>query len=92
MPDQLLVANVDPVAYQMEGYKNSGLVVILQCLNSFQHNKYVTFSLLYVLLRENYNINTVCFPSFHNCYLSRNVKCDVDSGRENQPVSRMLGI
>ena len=66
MPNQLLAANADAVANPMEEYKNSGFVVILHCLNSFQHNKYVVFSLLYVLLRENHKINAVCFPSFHN--------------------------
>ena len=48
----------------MEEYKNSSLVVILHCLNSFQHTNYVAFLLLYV--RENHKINAVCFPSFHN--------------------------
>ena len=33
--DQLLAANVDTIAYQMEKYKNPGLVVILHFLNSF---------------------------------------------------------
>ena len=54
------------VACQMKEYNNSGLVVILHCQNSFQHNNYMAFSLLYVLRRENYQINVVCFPSFHN--------------------------
>ena len=44
VPDQLLAANTDAVAYQMEEHKNSGLVVILHCLSSFQHNHYVAFS------------------------------------------------
>ena len=47
--DQLLETNTNAIAYHMEEYKNSGLVVILHCLNSFQHNNYVPFSLLYVL-------------------------------------------
>ena len=64
VPDQLLAAKADAVAYQMEEYKNAGLVVILHCLNSFQHNKDMVFSLLYILLRENYKINAVCFLSF----------------------------
>ena len=68
MPDQLLAANANIIAYQMEEYKNSNLVVILLCLNSFQHKNYMSFSLLYVLLRENHKINIVCFPSFHNGY------------------------
>ena len=42
MPDQLPVA----VAYRMEEFKNSGLVVILHCYSSFQHNNYVPFSLI----------------------------------------------
>ena len=33
-------------------WKNIKIQVISHCLNSFQHKKYVTFSLLYVLLRE----------------------------------------
>ena len=53
-------------SYQIEKYKNSRLVVILHCLNSFQHNNYVAVHYLYVLLRENHKINAVCFPSFHN--------------------------
>ena len=66
-PNQLLTANADSTfAYQMEEYKNSGLIVILHCLNSFQHNNYVAFSLLYVLLRENCKINAAYFTSFHN--------------------------
>ena len=48
VPNELLAANADAVAYQMEEYKNSDLVVILHCLNSFQHNNYVGFSLLYI--------------------------------------------
>ena len=66
MPDQLLSANVDVIAYQMEEHKDSGLVVILHCLSSFQHKNYVGFSLLYVLLSENHKISAACFPSFHN--------------------------
>ena len=66
MPDQLLSANADAIAYQMEEHKDSGLVLILHCLNSFQHKNYVAFSLLYVLLRENRKVNAACFPSFHN--------------------------
>ena len=66
VPDQLLAAHADTVAYQIEEYKISGLVVILHCLNGFQHNSYVAFSLLYVQLRENHKINAVCFPSFQN--------------------------
>ena len=42
VPDQLLATNAYTVAYQMEE-KNSGLVVILHCLNSFQHNNYMAF-------------------------------------------------
>ena len=41
--DQLLAANVDTVAYQIEEYKNSGLAVILHCLNGFQYNNYVHY-------------------------------------------------
>ena len=66
MPDQLLSANADAIGYQMEEHKDSGLVLILHCLNSFQHKNYVAFSLLYVLLRENRKVNAACFPSFHN--------------------------
>ena len=66
MPDQLLAANADAVAYQLEECKNSGFFVILHSLNSFQHSNLVAFSLLYVLLRENHKINAACFPLFHN--------------------------
>ena len=65
LPNQLLAANDDAVTYRMEEYANSSLIVILHCLNSFRHH-YVIFSLLYLLLRKNYKINDVCFPSFHN--------------------------
>ena len=65
MSDLLLAAHTETVAYQIGEYKNSGLVVILHCLNGFQHN-YVAFSLLYVQLRENHKINAVCLLSFHN--------------------------
>ena len=34
MPNQLLAADNDAVAYQMEQYKNLGLVIIFHCLNS----------------------------------------------------------
>ena len=65
---------------QLWEYKNSGLVVILHCLNSFQHN-YVAFSLLYVQLRENHKINAVCFPSFHNgCNPTSKVWCRLQMG------------
>ena len=43
----------------IEEFKNSGLVMILHCLNSFQHNNNMIFSLLYVLLRENHKINVL---------------------------------
>ena len=66
MPDQLLAAKANVTDYQMEEYENSDLVVILLCLNSFQHKNYMAFSLLYALLRENHKINVVSFPSFHN--------------------------
>ena len=66
VPDQLLAANVDAIAYQMEQYKNSSLVVILHCLNSFHHNNYMAFWLLYALLKGNHKINAACFPLFHN--------------------------
>ena len=49
IPDQLLAANTDAVAYQMEEHEYSGLVVILHCLNSFQSNSCVAFPLLYVI-------------------------------------------
>ena len=45
MPDELLAANADAGFYQIEENQNSSLVVILHCLNSFQHNNYVVFSL-----------------------------------------------
>ena len=45
MHDQLLAANAVAGSYQMEEYKNSGLAVILHCLNNFQHDNYVAFSL-----------------------------------------------
>ena len=53
VPDQLLAASANVIAYQMEEYENSDLVVILLSLNSFQHKNYMAFSLLYVLLKEN---------------------------------------
>ena len=43
VPDQVLATNPEAVAYQMEKDKISGLVVILHCLNSFQHIKYAHF-------------------------------------------------
>ena len=46
VPNQLLAANVDAVAYQMEEYKNPGFVVILHCLNSFQHINYCIFTII----------------------------------------------
>ena len=65
VPDQLLAA----LAHQVEEFKNSNLVVILHCFSSYQHNNYVAFSLLYIILRENHKMNAFCFPSFHNgCY------------------------
>ena len=78
--DQLLAASANTVAYQMEEYKNPSLVVILHCLNSFQHKNYMAFSLLYVFLRGNHKINAVCFLSFHIILL---VKCDIGSEQEN---------
>ena len=66
VPYQFVAANADSITYPMEEYKNPSLAVILHCLNSFQYTNYVAFSLLYVLLRENHKINTVCFPSFHD--------------------------
>ena len=45
VPDELLVANADGGFYQIEENQNSSLVVILHCLNSFQNNNYVVFSL-----------------------------------------------
>ena len=47
-------------------HKKLGLVTILHYLSSYQHNNYVAFSLLHVLLRGNHKINDGCFPSFHN--------------------------
>ena len=44
VPNQLLAVNVDAVAYQMEEYNNPGFVVILHCLNSFQHSNYCIFT------------------------------------------------
>ena len=75
---QLLAANTDAAAYQMKEYKNSDLVVILHYFNSFQHNNYVAFWLLY----ENHKINAVCFHSFTIAAIPH-VKCDVGFGREN---------
>ena len=43
----------------IEEFKNSGLVMILHSLNSFQHNNNMIFSLLNVLLRENHKINVL---------------------------------
>ena len=85
--EPFLAANADAVAYQMEEYNNSGLVVISHCLNSLWHNNCVASSLLYVLLRESHNINAVChfFPHFIMAVIPH-VKCDVGSGRENGTV------
>ena len=44
MPNKLLAVTSNAGTYQIEEHKNSSLVVILLCLNSFQHN-YVTLSL-----------------------------------------------
>ena len=65
-PTNCLQPTPKSFACQMKDYKNSGLVVILHCLNSFQHNNYVVFSVLYVSLRENRKIFAICFPSFHD--------------------------
>ena len=45
MPNKLLAVTSNAGTYQIEEHKNSSLVVILLCLNSFQHNNYVTLSL-----------------------------------------------
>ena len=66
LPNQLLVVRTDAVVYQMEEYKNLGLIVILYFLNSFQHNNHVAFLLLCVLLRKKHKINAVRFSWFHN--------------------------
>ena len=34
VPDELLAANANAGSYQIEKYKNKGLVVILHCLNT----------------------------------------------------------
>ena len=89
VPDQLLTANTDVVSYHIKEYKNSGLVGILNCLNSFQHNNYVAFSLLYILLRENRKINAVCFPSFHGgCNPAYKLWCRLWTG----PVVNMFDV
>ena len=44
VPVGLLAVNTNASSYQIEEYKNSSLVVILHCLNSFQHYNYVAFS------------------------------------------------
>ena len=41
MSNQLLAANVNAIANQMQEYKTSGLVVILHNLNSLQHKNQV---------------------------------------------------
>ena len=46
MPNKLLAVTSNAGTYQIEEHKNSSLVVILLCLNSFQHNNYVTLSLV----------------------------------------------
>ena len=45
VPDELLGVNTIAGSYQIEEYKSSSLVVILHCLNSFQHCDCVAFSL-----------------------------------------------
>ena len=87
----LACSQSNAIAYQMEKYKNSGLVVILHCLNSFQHKNYVAFSLLHVLLRDNPKINAACFPSFHN---GCNAACKVwrSSGRKNRSIQNLFNI
>ena len=63
----MLAVNANAGSHQIEQYNNLSLVVILHCLNSFQHYNYVAFSLfICFILRENRNINVVCFPSFEN--------------------------
>ena len=83
VPDQVLAANDEAVAYQMEKDKNSGLVVILHCLNSFQHNKYVAFSLLYVWLRKTTRQMPFVSPHFIMAAILH-VQCDVGSRREDK--------
>ena len=45
VPNKLLAVIANTSFYQTEEFKNSGLVVILHCLNSFQHNNYGTFTI-----------------------------------------------
>ena len=46
VPDHLFSVKANAGSYQIEEYKNSSLVVILHCLNSFQHYNYVAFLLV----------------------------------------------
>ena len=68
MPNQLLGANADVIAYQMEEYKNSDLVKIFSLFEHFsiQELRGIFTILCYCLGRENHKINAVCFPPFHN--------------------------
>ena len=45
VPDELLAVTKSAGSYQIEEYKNPSLVVILHCLNSFQHNSDAAVSL-----------------------------------------------
>ena len=87
VPEQLLAPTADAVACETKEYKNSCFVTILHCLNSFQHNNYLAFSLLYVLPKEIHKIKCqFLFPHFIMAAIPY-VKCDVGSGREIQYVN-----
>ena len=64
VPNKLLAVIANTSFYQIEEFKNSSLVVILHCLNSFQHNNYGTFTIHIYCLGKTWN--AFCFPSFHN--------------------------
>ena len=61
-PSNCLQEKPMPLLITWKNFKNLGLVVILHCLNSFQRNYYVVFSLSYVLLKENRKINAINPP------------------------------
>ena len=84
MPNQLLEANTNIIAYQMEEYKNWDLVKIFSLFEHFSIQELrdiFTILCIYCLGRENHKINAVCFPSFHNgCNPACKVWCRLWTG------------
>ena len=65
VPDQVLAANAEAVAYQMEKDKNSGLVVIFWIVFNTRSTWHFHYY-IYGLGKQQDNCIAVCFPSFHN--------------------------